>query len=157
MIKSMSRGIPNIFHIKYLLIITEYVPNNCIKLDFNAVKNISLNNSKYSFLIEIEKPEFSFCISKIHDSSRESTCFLMAGKVHHISLSRALIETHCLRKTRYFNMSTLVLLQKSFSKFILEIEINLSILYKNIYGNYKSDYKIMSTFYQFLILIHLIL
>ena len=125
MIRSISRGIPNIFHIKYLLIITEYVSNRLVRLDFRAVKNICLNKSKYSFFIEIEKPEFSFCISKIHDSSKESTCFLIAGKVHQISLSRALIDTHCLRKTRYFSISTLVLLQKSFSKFILEIEINL--------------------------------
>ena len=39
---------------------TEYVSNKLVKLDFNAVKNISLNKSKYSFFIEIEKPEFSF-------------------------------------------------------------------------------------------------
>jgi hypothetical protein len=96
-----------------------------VRLDFNAVKNISLNNSKYSFFMEIEKPEFSFWISNIQASSNESTCFFIAGKVHQISLSRALIDTHCLRKTRYFSISTLVLLQKSFSKFILEIEINL--------------------------------
>jgi hypothetical protein len=121
---SISRGIPNIFHKKYLFIITEYVSNRLVRLDFNAVKNISLNNSKYSFFIEIEKPEFSFWISNTHDSSKESTCFLIAGKVHQISLSRALIDTHCLRKTKYFSMSTLVLLPKSFSKFILEIEIN---------------------------------
>ena len=68
--------------------------------------------------MEIEKPEFSFWISSTHDSSSESTCFLMAGKVHQISLSKALMETHCLRKTRYLSISTLVLLQKSFSKFI---------------------------------------
>jgi hypothetical protein len=95
-----------------------------VRLDFRAVKNICLNKSKYSFFIEIEKPELSFWISNTHDSSNESTCFLMAGKVHQISLSNALIETHCLRKTKYLSISILVLLQKSFSKFILKIEIN---------------------------------
>jgi hypothetical protein len=68
--------------------------------------------------MEIEKPEVSFCTSTTQDSSRESTCFLIAGKVHQISLSNALIEIHCLQKTRYFNISTFVLLQNSFSKFM---------------------------------------
>ena len=122
----MSRGIQNIFHRKCLFIITEYVSNMLVKFDFNAVKNISLNRLKYSFFMEIEKPEFSFWISSIPDSSRESICFLIAGNVHQISLSSALIDIHCLRKTKYFNMSTLVLLQKSFSKFILKIGINTS-------------------------------
>ena len=115
----MSRGTQKIFHKKYLFIITEYVSNKLIKLDFKAVKKTSLNKLKYSFFIEIEKPELSFWISNTHDSSNESTCFLIAGNVHQISLSNALIETHCLRKTKYLSISTLVLLQKSFSKFIL--------------------------------------
>jgi hypothetical protein len=109
--------------------------NKFVKLDLSAVKKICLNKSKNSFFIDIEKPEFSFCISKIHDSSKESICFLMAGNVHHISLSRALMETHCLRKTRYFNISILVLLQNNFSKFIMKKEINpgyfIKIFYKN--------------------------
>ena len=116
---SISRGIQKIFPKKYLFIITEYVSNRFVRLAFRDVKNICLNRSKYSFFMEIEKPELSFCMSKIQDSSRESTCFLIAGNVHQISLSSALMETHCLRKTRYFSISTLVLLQKSFSKFIL--------------------------------------
>ena len=103
---------------------TEYVSNRLVKLDLRAVKKICLNSSKYFFFMEIEKPEFSFWISNTHDSSRESTCFLIAGKVHQISLSNALIEIHCLRKTKYLSISTLVLLQKSFSKFIFKIEIN---------------------------------
>ena len=43
-----------------------------VRLDFRAVKNICLNKSKYSFFIEIEKPELSFWISNTHDSSSES-------------------------------------------------------------------------------------
>ena len=123
-IRSMSRGTQKIFHKKCLFIITEYVSNRLLRLAFSAVKNISLNNPKYSFFMEIEKPELSFWISITHDSSSESTCFLIAGKVHQISLSNALMETHCLRKTKYLRISTLVLLQNSFSKFIVEIEIN---------------------------------
>lgn len=51
-------------------------------------------------------------------SFRESTCFLIAGNVRSISLSSALIETHCLLKSRYLRISTFVLLPKSFSRFI---------------------------------------
>ena len=124
MIISISIGTQNIFPKKYLLIIMEYVLKRLVKFDFKAVKKICLNKSEYSFLIDIANHEFSFWMSIIQDSSSESICFFIAGKVHQISLSNALIDIHCLRKIKYLRISTFVLLQKSFSRFMIEININ---------------------------------
>ena len=60
----------------------------------------------------------SFSTPKTPALFRLSTCFLIAGKVHQISVSNALMETPCLLKIRYLRMSTFVLLPKSFSRFI---------------------------------------
>jgi hypothetical protein len=66
----------------------------------------------------IDRPVFSLSMRIIPASFRESTCFLIAGNVRQSSVSRALMDTPCLLKMRYFRMSTFVLLQKSFSRFI---------------------------------------
>lgn len=73
-----------------------------------------------SVLIVIDHPCPSLLTSMTLASRSESTCFLIAGKVRVNSLSSALIETPCLLKSRYLSMSTLALLQKSFSRFMID-------------------------------------
>ena len=91
------------------------------QLLFQCQKNNSLSRDQNSLLKLIDHPVDSLRILINWASSKTSTCFLIAGKVHQRSVSNALIDTHCLLKIRYLSMSTLVLLQKSFSRFIYPI------------------------------------
>lgn len=70
--------------------------------------------------ISIARFMFDLSTDNTQARLRESICFLIAGKVHESSHSRALIEIHCLLNKRYLRISTFVLLPKSFSKFILQ-------------------------------------
>lgn len=116
-IRSIPSAVPNLSHQKWCLICPWAVKRSlrsCLRL----WKKNSLNNSKKSSLIWIARPVPSLSIVMTSDSSSESTCFLIAGKVHQISLSNALIDTPCLLKIRYLRISTFVLLPNNFSRFI---------------------------------------
>jgi len=78
----------------------------------------------------IDQPVPSLFISITQANFKESTCFLIAGKVQSNSLSRALIEIHCLLNNKYLIISTFVLLPKSFSKFIKNIEYKITLITK---------------------------
>jgi len=71
--------------------------------------------------MQIDHLLLSLSIVTISASNKESTCFFIAGKDHSSSVSSALIEIHCLLKSRYLMMSVFVLLQINFSIFIVVI------------------------------------
>ena len=118
---SIPIGFPNLSPQKYCKIRSPCSWNLSINCYFKAKKNNSLSRDQNSLLKLIDHPVDSLRILINWASSKTSTCFLIAGKVHQRSVSNALIDTHCLLKIRYLSMSTLVLLQKSFSKFIYPI------------------------------------
>ncbi len=115
---SISKLIPNFFPRKYWKIWFSLLWKSSSKFAFNVSKKKVLKIWNNSCLILMEKLFASLSTNKIQDSSRESTCFFIAGNVRPSSDSKALIETPCLLKSRYLIISTFVFDPKSFSKFI---------------------------------------